>query len=498
MMSARWIAGPAGFANVTDHTSRSNLEEGMANGERHPVRATILVVDDDAGILESFEAVLAKDYDLLFAAQGPDALRIVSTRDVNLVLLDIRMPGMDGMEVLRRIKELNEQTEVVVVTAVKSLKTAIEAIKLGASDYITKPFDMHEILSLIKRVIEKQELLKEVMYLRSEVARDHRFENLVGRNPRMQEIYDLVSRIADNNVTVLLNGESGTGKEVLARVIHQQSNRSQRPFVAVNCAAIPAELLESELFGHEKGSFTGAIATKVGKFELATGGTLFLDEVGSMRLDLQAKILRALQEREVERVGGSRTIKIDVRVIAATNRDLKKAVEEGTFREDLYYRLNVVPITLPPLRQRREDIPLLVEHFIGKYDREFARKVKGFSAGATAALYHYDWPGNVRELENVIERAVALAQSDETISLRELPLEISILGGDVIEDIQKAGLSLREARSHFERQYILNILERVQWNQTEAARVLGLHRNTLAWKLQRLRIDSRTQPFSNG
>ncbi|MEI8191839.1 MAG: sigma-54 dependent transcriptional regulator, partial [candidate division NC10 bacterium] len=262
----------------------------MANGERHPVRATILVVDDDAGILESFEAVLAKDYDLLFAAQGPDALRIVSTRDVNLVLLDIRMPGMDGMEVLRRIKELNEQTEVVVVTAVKSLKTAIEAIKLGASDYITKPFDMHEILSLIKRVIEKQELLKEVLYLRSEVARDHRFENLVGRNPRMQEIYDLVSRIADNNVTVLLNGESGTGKEVLARAIHQQSNRSQRPFVAVNCAAIPAELLESELFGHEKGSFTGAIGTKVGKFELATGGTLFLDEVGSMRLDLQAKI----------------------------------------------------------------------------------------------------------------------------------------------------------------------------------------------------------------
>jgi two-component system response regulator AtoC len=215
-----------------------------------------------------------------------------------------------------------------------------------------------------------------------------------------------------------------------------------------------------------------------------------------MRLDLQAKILRALQEREVERVGGTRTIKIDVRVIAATNRDLKKAIEDGTFREDLYYRLNVVPITLPPLRQRREDIPLLVEHFIGKYNREFVRKVKGFSAGATAALYHYDWPGNVRELENVIERAVALAQS-ETISLRELPLEISILGGDVIEDIQKAGLSLREARGHFERQYILNILEKVQWNQTEAARVLGLHRNTLAWKLQRLRIDSRPQLFPN-
>jgi two-component system, NtrC family, response regulator AtoC len=468
----------------------------MVNGEGHPIRPSILVVDDEAGVLDSFDAILSKDYDILLASNGPEALRIFSNRDVNLVLLDIRMPGMDGLEVLRRIKELNEQTEVVIVTAVKSLKTAIEAIKLGASDYITKPFETPDILSLIKRVLEKQALLKEVLYLRSEIARDHHFENLVGRNARMQEIYDLVARIADNNATVLLSGESGTGKEVLARAIHQQSNRSQRPFVAVNCAAIPSELLESELFGHEKGAFTGAIATKVGKFEHATGGTLFLDEIGHMRIDLQAKILRALQEREVERVGGTRTIKIDVRVIAATNRDLKKAIEEGTFREDLYYRLNVVPVTLPPLRQRREDIPLLVEHFIAKYNREFTRKVKGFSAGATAALYQYDWPGNVRELENVIERAVALAQG-ETISLRELPLEISILGGDVIEDIQKAGLTLREARSHFERQYILNILERVQWNQTEAARVLGLHRNTLAWKLQRLRIDPRPQLFSN-
>ncbi|MBP2671086.1 MAG: two component, sigma54 specific, transcriptional regulator, Fis family, partial [candidate division NC10 bacterium] len=240
----------------------------MANGQSQSVRATVLVVDDEAGIRESFEAVLSKEYDLLFASNGPDALRIVSSRDVNLMLLDIRMPGMDGLEVLRHVKELNEQTEVVIVTAVKSLKTAIEAIKLGASDYITKPFDALEILSLIKRVVEKQALLKEVLYLRSEVARENRFENLVGRNARMQEIYDLVSRIGDNNATVLLNGESGTGKEVLARAIHQQSNRSQRPFVAVNCAAIPAELLESELFGHEKGAFTGAIATKVGKFEL--------------------------------------------------------------------------------------------------------------------------------------------------------------------------------------------------------------------------------------
>jgi len=461
----------------------------------HPVRASILVVDDDVGVRESFEAVLAKDYDLSFATQGVEALRILSTKDVNLVLLDVRMPGMDGIEVLRRIREANEHTDVIVVTAVKSLKTAVEAIKLGAFDYITKPFDIHEILALIKRVVEKQELVKEVLYLRGEVARDHRFENLVGRNAWMQEIYALITRIADNNATVFLNGESGTGKEVLARAIHQQSNRNHRPFVAVNCAAIPSELLESELFGHEKGAFTGAIATKVGKFELANGGTLFLDEVGSMRFDLQAKILRGLQEREIERVGGTRIIKFDVRVIAATNRDLKKAVEEGTFREDLYYRLNVVPITLPPLRQRRDDVPLLVEHFIAKYNREFNRRVKGFSAGATAALYQYDWPGNVRELENVIERAVALAQS-ETISLRELPLDIFILGRDMIEDIQKGGLGLREARSQFERHYILTILEKVHWNQTEAARILGLHRNTLLWKLQRLNIEPHAQALN--
>ena len=461
----------------------------MPSTETNPVRPTILIVDDDVGVRESFEAILAKEYELLVATQGAEALRILATQDINLILLDIRMPGMDGIEVLRRIREMNEQADVVVITAVKSLKTAVDSIKLGACDYITKPVDLHEILALIKRVIEKQALMKEVLYLRSEIAREHRFENIVGRNPRMQELYSLITRIADNNATVLLSGESGTGKEVLARAIHQQSNRAHKPFVAVNCAAIPAELLESELFGHEKGSFTGAIATKVGKFELATSGTLFLDEVGSMRLDLQAKILRALQEREIERVGGTRTIKIDVRVIAATNRDLKQAIEQDTFREDLYYRLNVVPILLPPLRQRRDDIPLLVEHFIAKYNREFNRKVKGFSAGATAALCQYDWPGNVRELENVIERAVALAQS-ETIALRELPLDISILGGEVIAEIQKAGLSLRDARNHFERQYILNILERVQWNQTEAARVLGLHRNTLAWKLQRLKIDS--------
>ena len=451
----------------------------------------ILVVDDEEQMRDLLAKVLErKGYQVSVCGDGAEALAFLEREPADLVITDVRMPGLNGMEALRAIKELNPEIVVLIMTAFGSIDQAVQAVKEGAYDYINKPFKIDEILLTIEKALAERRLRHEVATLRQELRTRYHFENLIGKSRAMQEVFGLLEQVAGSRSTVMVYGKSGTGKELVAKAIHYNSPRSAKAFVAVNCAAIPAELLESELFGHEKGAFTGAIATKVGKFELATGGTLFLDEIGHMRLDLQAKILRALQEREIERVGGTRTIKIDVRILAATNRDLRKAIEEGTFREDLYYRLNVVPITLPPLRQRREDIPLLVEHFIGKYNREFARKVKGFSAGATAALYQYDWPGNVRELENVIERAVALAQS-ETISLRDLPLEISILGGDVIEDIQKAGLTLREARSHFERQYILNILDRVQWNQTEAARVLGLHRNTLAWKLQRLRIDAR-------
>jgi DNA-binding NtrC family response regulator len=454
----------------------------MPNGLSQPVRASILVVDDESGVRESFDAVLSKDYDLLFASHGLEALRILATREVNLVLLDIRMPGIDGMEVLRRIKDLSEPTEVVIITAVKSLKTAVEAIKLGASDYITKPFDTHEILALIKRVVEKQALVKEVLYLRSEVDRERQFENLVGRNARMQEIYTLITRIADNRSTVLLCGESGTGKEVLARAIHQHSNRAQRPFVAVNCAAIPAELLESELFGHEKGAFTGAIATKVGKFELATGGTLFLDEVGSMRLDLQAKILRALQERELERVGGTRTIKIDVRVLAATNRDLKKAVEEGGFREDLYYRLNVVPITLPDLKDRQEDIPLLANHFVQKFAPESNPSVREIAKEAMAVLMSHTWPGNVRELENVIERAVTLGRGPAILP-GDLPAHLA--GGT--NPLERA-VNKEATLEDLEKDYIAMILRRTRGHQIRAATILGIDRRTLYRKIRRFGI----------
>jgi len=456
----------------------------------------ILIVDDEEQMRDLLSKVLDRNgYQVSVAGDGEQALALLEKEPVDLVVTDVRMPGVSGLEALKAIKELNPEIVVIIMTAFGSIDQAVQAVKDGAYDYINKPFKIDEMLLTIEKALEERRLRHEVSTLRRELRTRYHFENIIGKSRAMQEVFGLIEHVAGSRSTVMIYGKSGTGKELVAKAIHYNSQRASKPFVAVNCAAIPAELLESELFGHEKGSFTGAIATKVGKFELATGGSLFLDEVGSMRLDLQAKILRALQEREIERVGGTRIIKIDVRVIAATNRDLKKAVEESTFREDLYYRLNVVPITLPPLRQRRDDIPLLVEHFIGKYNREFTRKVKGFSAGATAALYQYDWPGNVRELENVIERAVALAQS-ETVSLRELPLDISILGRGTIEDIQRVGLSLREARSHFEKQYILNILEKVQWNQTEAARVLGLHRNTLLWKLQRLGIDSRPQALS--
>ncbi len=459
-------------------------------------RGRVLIVDDEEQMRDLLTKVLDRNgYQVSAAGDGEQALALLEKEPVDLVVTDVRMPGVSGLEALKAIKELNPEIVVIIMTAFGSIDQAVQAVKEGAYDYINKPFKIDEMLLTIEKALEERRLRHEVSTLRRELRTRYHFENIIGKSRAMQEVFGLIEHVAGSRSTVMIYGKSGTGKELVAKAIHYNSQRVAKPFVAVNCAAIPSELLESELFGHEKGAFTGAIATKVGKFELATGGSLFLDEVGSMRLDLQAKILRALQEREIERVGGTRTIKIDVRVIAATNRDLKKAVEESAFREDLYYRLNVVPITLPPLRQRRDDIPLLVEHFIGKYNREFNRKVKGFSAGATAALYQYDWPGNVRELENVIERAVALAQG-ENISLRELPLDISILDHDMIEDLQKHGWSLREARHQFEKQYVLNILEKVRWNQTEAARVLGLHRNTLLWKLQRLGIDSRPQALS--
>jgi two-component system response regulator AtoC len=463
-------------------------------------RGSVLVVDDEDGVRESIRLVLEGNCDILEARDGARAIEILQTREVDVVMLDQRMPGETGITVLPRIRALDPTIVVVLATAVRDVRTAVEAMRLGAYDYLVKPFDVDDIVMLVQRALEKRMLERQVLRLRSALAGggvdpgDRTFHGMVGRHPEMARIYQLITQIAETPTTVLITGESGTGKELVARAIHQRSARAAQPFVAVNVAALPDALVESELFGHEKGAFTGAHARKLGKFELAHGGTIFLDEIGCLRLDLQTKLLRALQEREIERLGGLRPVPIDVRVVAATNVNLRQAVRNHAFREDLYYRLNVVPIHVPPLRERRQDIPFLVEHFVRKIARECRREVDGVSAGALEVLTRYDWPGNVRELENVIHRAVVLA-GGPVVMLRDVPLDVAMpeTGSRLTED---SGLPLREACDQFERQYVLRVLERVQWNVSRAARLLGVHRNTVltklsVWGIQRPGSESR-------
>src|SRR5260370_12640207 len=440
-------------------------------------RPVVLIVDDDSGVRESFRLTLEDHYDVIDVPDGPRALDAVRASQVDLVLLDIRLPEMDGIEVLERIKAMDEGVEVILVTAVKTLRTAVAAMKLGAFDYLTKPFEEDELLAVIGRALEKRALEREVTFVRGELERARDFDEIVGQHPTMQKVYRLIAQVARTTTTVLVTGASGTGKELIARAIHRQGPRREKPFVAVNPAAVAESLIESELFGHERGAFTGAHQRKLGRFELAQGGTLFLDEIGTLKEELQVKLLRVLQEREIERVGGTHPIKIDVRVIAATNADLKDAVARGAFREDLYYRLNVVPIAAPSLAPRADAIPLLVEHFVHRYSRECNKTVDGLSPESLAALREYEWPGNVRELQNVVERAVVLAE-DPVIQLSELPLDVLLPKHR--ERVRTADrLPLKNATEEFERQIILRVLERVGGNQTEAARILGLHRNTI-------------------
>ena len=454
-------------------------------------RPVVLVVDDDPGVRESFRLILEDHYDVTDVPDGPTALDVVRTSAVDLVLLDIRLPGIDGIEVLERIKALDEGIEVILVTAVKTVRTAVAAMKLGAFDYLTKPFEEDELLSLSRRALERRALEREVAFLRSELARAHDSDEIVGRHPTIEKLHGLIAQVARTPTTVLITGESGTGKELVARAIHHQGPRREGPFIAVNPAAIAETLIESDLFGHERGAFTGAHQRKLGKFELAQGGTLFLDEIGTLRPELQAKLLRVLQEREIERVGGTRPVKIDVRFIAATNTNLKAAVFSGAFREDLYYRLNVVPVVVPPLRERIQDVPLLVEHFTRRDNRRFHKRVEGLSPEALAALNAYRWPGNVRELENVIERCVVLAEGP-IIQLNDLPLDVS-LPQQATKVRAAEALPLNEATDQFEQQIVLRVLERVGWNLTEAGRILEIHRNSLRVKLARWGIRAPGQ-----
>ena len=408
-------------------SERTVIEEARALTPR----GTVLVVDDEPSVCASVRAILDGTCRVLEAEDGAAAMEQLRRHDVDLVLLDERMPGEAGLDVLARIKAFDVSIVVALVSAVHEVRTVVEALKRGAYDYLTKPFGLDEITMLVHRALEKRALEREVLCLRSELTvpghEGGGFRPMIGRHRTMVRIYQLVAQIAGTPTTVLITGESGTGKELVARALHHQSPRRAQPFVAVNVAAIPDTLIESELFGHERGAFTGAVARKLGKFELAQGGTVFLDEIGSLRLDLQAKLLRVLQEREIERVGGVRPAPVDVRVLAATNTNLRQAVRQRAFREDLYYRLNVVPVLVPPLRDRRDDIPLLVEHFITKFSRECRRDVRGISAGALDTLAGYDWPGNVRELENVIHRAVVLARGP-VLQMQDVPLDVAMPG----------------------------------------------------------------------
>jgi DNA-binding NtrC family response regulator len=457
----------------------------MADEASRIARGTVLIVDDEDGVRESVRAVLEDTCEVLLAANGAQALEVLRGHEVDLVMLDHKMPGDSGIDVLPRLMAADASIVVVLATALRDVHLAVEAMRRGAYDYLTKPFDADEILMVVERGLEKRALEREVVSLRSALAEGTPataagFAGMVGRHPEMLRIYELIGQVAATPATVLITGESGTGKELIARAVHHQSDRRGAPFVAINVAAIPETLIESELFGHERGAFTGAHARRLGRFELAHGGTVFLDEIGSLRLDLQAKLLRALQEREIERLGGSRPVPVDVRILAATNVNLRQAVKERTFREDLFYRLNVVPIHVPPLRERREDIARLARHFVRKISRESHRDVSDVSTGALDALTRYGWPGNVRELENVIHRAVVLARGP-VIQLQDVPLDVAMPETSRLEET--AATPLREACDHFERQYVLRVLERVHWNVSRAARMLGVHRNTILTKL---------------
>ncbi|MCX5750975.1 MAG: sigma-54 dependent transcriptional regulator [Candidatus Saganbacteria bacterium] len=437
-------------------------------------KSSILIVDDEPSMRETAQMLLKDKYQVYTAKNGKEAIDIVKKKNLDLVLLDVRMPEMDGIGVLEQIKGIDESIDVIMITAVLTVNTAVAAIKKGAYDYLTKPFDIAALEELIKKTMEKRKLVKENLFLKSIVSEEHFFEKIIGKSKNMKEVFQLVRDAAKGNSTILISGESGTGKELVARAIHSQSHRKNNLFVTINCAAIPENLLESELFGYEKGAFTGAFERKIGKFEVADGGTLFLDEISSLPKFMQGKLLRTLQEKEIERIGNPKPIKIDARIIAATNRDLKEEVKKNKFREDLFYRLNVIPILLPPLRERKDDIPLLINHFLEKFNKLLQKKIKGLTKAALRAFESYDWPGNIRELENLIERLVVLGKSD-LIDVDVLPPEIS--GKNQTENL--SDLPLKEATLKFEAAFIQKVVEKAGGNKTKAAKMLGVHRNTL-------------------
>jgi len=446
----------------------------------------ILVVDDEQLIRWSIEQNLKKQgYEVLTAANGEDALKLAREEQPELILLDIQMPGISGMEVLEKVKEFDDDIVVIMVTAHGGLETAVSAMRLGAYDYINKPFNFDEMAIVIRKALETSSLRREVAGLRSEHKKIGP-PNIVGASKHMKNVLAMMDKVAKSEAaTVLVQGESGTGKELVAKWLHYKSNRAEKPFIAINCAAVPATLLESELFGHEKGAFTDAKVTKKGLFELADGGTIFLDEIGDMEIGMQAKLLRFLEDRTFRRIGGAKIITVDIRIISATNKDLLKAIEEKSFRNDLYYRLQVIPIFLPPLRERKEDILPLANHFIENYNREFNKHVKGISGMAEKMLVDYHWPGNIRELKNVIERAIILG-NEETLLLEHLPLEIIAKGASSAPPITSIklppeGFDIEEV----EKELIRQALETTEWNQSKAAKKLNLGIDAFRYRMKK-------------
>lgn len=452
----------------------------------------ILIVDDELSIREVLEILLTRDgYKVSTASGGHEALKMLTDSSYDLVITDIMMPGMTGLELLKAIKEVSPDTLVMTITAHASTETAVEAMKMGAYDYISKPFNKDEIKLRIKDALEKKRLETENILLKKELRERHTFGSILGNSPEMLKVYDLIEKIGPTKTNVLIEGESGTGKELVAKAIHFQSPRKEKPFVAITCGAIPDGLMESELFGHMKGSFTGAISNKTGLFEMADGGTVFLDEIGELPLPIQVKLLRVIQERTFRRVGGTEDVTVDVRVISATNRTLEDEVKKGNFREDLYYRLNVLRIKMPSLRERLSDIPLLARHFLEKYAREHGKTVTGITQDAMRLLEGYDYPGNVRELENIIERGVALEQGSHLSagSLPECVLE-GKKGDDRLIDIPSSGLDLDEALGEFEKKLLVKALERTGGVKKRAAKLLKISFRSIRYRLEKYGLST--------
>lgn len=476
--------------------------------------ATILIVDDDKSVRYSLKRMFEeRDIKVATAGNGEEALKRLKERLPDLVIMDVKMPGMNGLEILRKMRKLHPRLLVIIITAYGTTETAIEAMKLGAYDYILKPFDVPRMWQLVEKALQVNRMMKTVVAYKPREDEEEISERIVGNSPKMQEVYKMIGQVAESNVTVLLQGESGTGKELVARAIYHHSLRSGRPFLPVNCAAIPDALLESELFGHEKGAFTGAHTRRIGRFEQGDRGTIFLDEIGDMSLPTQAKILRVLQEGEVQRLGGTEYIKVDVRLIVATHRDLEKAIREDQFREDLYYRLNVLSLSLPPLRERREDISELISYFLKRFNKDLKKNIVDLSPEAMNRLIFYPWPGNVRELENVVKRACVLCKGshilpeellldsgaakkmggeEERKAVRRLDELLDAVYGEIKKVSQDANII-----SLVEKALISRVLREVKGNQMQAAKILGMNRNTLRKRIEKFGLKKEISITGN-